>query len=112
MVRAREGLPPSPARLWGAPVTTGLAFLFLAAVLVSTAFIDGLTIAWKAGLPFFALLLVAYAVVARRGHTEHNDPLREELAARQRASDRQSGSQRRSEPEPAAEPDPVPEPGG
>jgi L-asparagine transporter-like permease len=99
-VRTREGLPPSPARLWGAPVTTGLAFLFLAAVLVSTAFIDGLTIAWKAGLPFFALLLIAYAVVARRGHVDSNDPLRDELAARQSRSE--SGPERRPDPVPEA----------
>jgi L-asparagine transporter-like permease len=84
-VRSREGLPASPARLWGAPVTTGLAFLFLAAVLVSTAFIEGLTIAWKAGIPFFALLVVSYAVVSRRGRVESNDPLQEELAARRAA---------------------------
>ncbi|MGH3629922.1 MAG: amino acid permease, partial [Sciscionella sp.] len=52
-LRRRHGLPDSPARLRGAPITSGLAFLFLAAVLVSTAFIEGLQIAWKVGIPFF-----------------------------------------------------------
>jgi amino acid transporter, AAT family len=64
--RAAGGLPPSPVRLWGAPVTTGLAAVALVAILVSTAFIEGLTAAWKAGIPFFAALLVAYVVVSRR----------------------------------------------
>jgi AAT family amino acid transporter len=82
LLRARHGLPDSPARLWGAPITTGLAFLFLAAVLVSTAFIDGLQIAWKVGTPFFLLLLLAYFLTSRRGGSASNDPLREELTAR------------------------------
>ncbi|WP_433559671.1 amino acid permease [Pseudonocardia xinjiangensis] len=81
LLRRRHGLPDSPARIWGAPVTTGLAFLFLGAVLVSTAFIDGLQIAWKVGVPFFALLLVAYLVTASRGRGDAgSDPLRDELA--------------------------------
>jgi hypothetical protein len=33
---------------------------------VSTAFINGLSIAWKAGVPFFVVLVVTFAVVARR----------------------------------------------
>nr|WP_084216645.1 amino acid permease [Pseudonocardia spinosispora] len=85
VLRARHGLPDSPARLWGAPVTTGLAFLFLAAVLVSTAFIEGLTEAWKVGVPFFVVLLLAYYLTAARGgRGTSNDPLQEELAARTR----------------------------
>jgi len=56
--------------------------LFLAAVLVSTAFIDGLQIAWKVGTPFFLLLLLAYFLTSRRGGSASNDPLREELTAR------------------------------
>ncbi|CCH31930.1 amino acid permease [Actinosynnema sp. NPDC047251] len=62
----RSARPASPVRLWGAPVTSGLAALFLAAVLVSTAFVDGLDTAWSAGVPFFAFLVVAYLVIARR----------------------------------------------
>jgi amino acid transporter, AAT family len=82
VLRERHGLPRSPARLWGAPITTGLAFLFLASVLVSTAFIDGLSDAWKVGVPFFALLLLAYFLSAARGRgVTSNDPLREEIAA-------------------------------
>nr|WP_042178370.1 amino acid permease [Kibdelosporangium sp. MJ126-NF4]CEL13142.1 D-serine/D-alanine/glycine transporter [Kibdelosporangium sp. MJ126-NF4]CTQ98830.1 D-serine/D-alanine/glycine transporter [Kibdelosporangium sp. MJ126-NF4] len=53
-------------RLWGAPVTSGLAALFLATVMVSTAFIDGLDTAWMAGLPFFAVLIIAHTVITRR----------------------------------------------
>jgi L-asparagine transporter-like permease len=83
VLRRRHGLPDSPARMWGAPVTSGLAFLFLGAVLVSTAFIDGLQIAWQVGIPFFVLLVVAYFVTAsRRGDSASNDPLRDELARR------------------------------
>lgn len=68
--RAALGLPSAPVRLWGAPVTSGLAIAALAAILVSTAFIDGLTASWKAGVPFFVLLLIAYAIVSRRGAVE------------------------------------------
>ncbi|TDC00046.1 amino acid permease [Nonomuraea longispora] len=64
--RAAQGLPPSPVRLWGAPVTSGLVMLFLAAVLVSTLFIDSLRPAWWAGVPFFVIVSLAYAVVSRR----------------------------------------------
>jgi hypothetical protein len=42
-----------------------------------------LTIAWKAGVPFFAVLLFAYVVVSRRSRAETDDPPRGELAARQ-----------------------------
>ncbi|MFB9835092.1 amino acid permease [Actinoallomurus acaciae] len=72
--RAEQGLPPSPIRLWGAPITTGIAAVALLAILVSTAFINGLTSAWKAGIPFFAVLLVAYLLISRR-RQEPNAPL-------------------------------------
>jgi L-asparagine transporter-like permease len=75
--------------MWGAPVTSGLAFLFLGAVLVSTAFIDGLQIAWKVGIPFFVLLVIAYFVTAsRRGDSASNDPLQDELARSGRGASR------------------------
>ncbi|MFG2076108.1 amino acid permease [Nonomuraea maritima] len=64
--RAAQGLPPSPVRLWGAPVTSGVVMLFLAAVLVSTLFIESLRPAWWAGVPFFVILSVAYVVASRR----------------------------------------------
>lgn len=82
IVRARHNLPQSPARLKGAPVTTVLAILFLAAVLVSTIFIDGLTWTWMAGVPFFALLLIAFYFVDKRTNAggDRYDPLREEVA--------------------------------
>jgi len=67
--RAALGEPASPVRLWGAPVTSGLAALFLAGVLVSTWFIDGLEPAWEYGVPFFVLLTIAYFVTARRTDT-------------------------------------------
>jgi L-asparagine transporter-like permease len=72
--RTAQGLPPSPIRLWGAPVTTAITALTLLAILVSTAFIDALTSAWKAGIPFFALLLIAYWLVSRR-HPAVGTPL-------------------------------------
>lgn len=82
-VRARNNLPNSSSRLWGAPVTTVLAILFLSVVLVSTSFIPGLTWTWIAGIPFFALLLAVYFFVKRRtGGVERYDPLRAELARR------------------------------
>ncbi|MDT7628869.1 MAG: amino acid transporter, family [Pseudonocardiales bacterium] len=64
--RATQGQPPSPVRLWGAPVTSGLAAVFLAGVLVSTWFIDGLEPAWEYGVPFFVLLTIGYFLTARR----------------------------------------------
>jgi len=64
--RRALGLPRSPVRLWGAPVTTGLAALFLFGVLISTWFIDGLEPAWQYGVPFFVLLGAGYLVIARR----------------------------------------------
>lgn len=62
-VRRRHELPASPVRLWGAPATPLLGALFLFAILVSTAFVQGLTTAWQAGIPFFVLLTIGYAVV-------------------------------------------------
>ncbi|WP_063890710.1 amino acid permease [Sciscionella sediminilitoris] len=83
-VRARHGLPPSPVRLRGAPVTTILAFLFLAGILVSTGFIEGLSWSWKAGLPFFLVLIIGFVIAEKRGgFRERHDPLAAELAARQ-----------------------------
>ena len=38
----------------------------LAGILVSTGFFNGMSIAWKAGVPFLVLLVIAYMVVARR----------------------------------------------
>lgn len=62
----RRRAPRSPVRLWGAPITSGLAALFLVAVLVSTAFIPGLDTAWMAGVPFVAVLVLVYLVIAKR----------------------------------------------
>lgn len=64
--RRKRGGQPAPVRLWGAPVTTAVAAAALAAILVSTGFINGMAISWKAGVPFFVLLSIAYIVVARR----------------------------------------------
>ncbi|SHF28986.1 amino acid permease [Streptoalloteichus hindustanus] len=63
--RASAGLPSSPIRLPGAPVTTALAALFILGVLVTTAFTQQFGLAWKAGLPYLALLALAYVVVRR-----------------------------------------------
>ncbi|WP_433869371.1 amino acid permease [Saccharopolyspora sp. CA-218241] len=64
--RVAEGLPPSPVRLRGAPVTTVLALLFVAAVLLTTPFTAQFSIAWQAGVPFVLLLVLAYYLVERR----------------------------------------------
>jgi len=84
LVRARHGLPASPSRLKGAPITTVLAILFLSAVLVSTNFIAGLTWTWEAGVPFFVGLLIIFFVVNRRtgGRADRYDPLQAELSHR------------------------------
>ncbi|MFC7343791.1 amino acid permease [Saccharopolyspora griseoalba] len=64
--RAAEGLPPSPVRLPGAPVTTVLALLFIAAVLLTTPFTEQFNTAWKAGVPFLLILCGAYFAIHRR----------------------------------------------
>ncbi|GAA2345200.1 amino acid permease [Saccharopolyspora halophila] len=64
--RAAEGLPPSPVRLPGAPVTTVLAMLFIAAVLLTTPFTAQFNTAWKAGVPFLLLLCLAYYLITRK----------------------------------------------
>lgn len=64
--RRAQGLPSSPVRLPGAPVTTVLAMAFTAAVLLTTPFTEQFNTAWKAGVPFLVLLVIAYFVVRRR----------------------------------------------
>lgn len=64
--RAAAGLPPSPVRLPGTPVTTVLAMIFVAAVVLTTPFTEQFSMAWKAGLPFVGILVIAYFVVKRR----------------------------------------------
>lgn len=64
--RSARGLPASPVRLPGTPVTTVLAMGFVVAVLLTTPFTDQFSLAWKVGLPFGGVLLVAYVFVRRR----------------------------------------------
>jgi AAT family amino acid transporter len=73
--RQRAGLPASPVRLAGAPVTSGLAALFLLGALVSTGFIPGLGAAWQFGTPFFVLLLLIYGVLVRKRRLSRLDAL-------------------------------------
>ena len=81
--RRKLSLPPSPVKLKGAPVTSGLAAVFLTAVLVSTFFITGLEPAWEFGIPFFVLLLVVYGLLRRRRwHGESENLLANELEER------------------------------
>jgi len=80
--RSQLGLPASPVRLAGAPITSGIAALCLVAVLVSTFFVEGLDPAWQFGIPFFAVLLIAFAIVQRRRQTPAEDPLAAELEDR------------------------------
>ncbi|MCI2423550.1 amino acid permease [Saccharopolyspora sp. K220] len=72
--RAAAGLPPSPVQLPGAPVTTVLAMLFFAAVLLTTPFLGPFSTAWKAGVPFAVVLCVAYYVVHRRRAATASEP--------------------------------------
>ncbi|MEV0053205.1 amino acid permease [Saccharopolyspora shandongensis] len=80
--RAAAGLPLPKVRLRGAPVTAIAAILFLAAILVSTAFIDDLAVAWWAGVPFFIVLSAIYFAVGRksRGGLRHA-PIADESSA-------------------------------
>lgn len=64
--RAAEGLPASPVRLPGTPVTTVIAMAFLVAVLLTMPFTEQFSTAWKAGIPFLLLLCLAYFLVRRR----------------------------------------------
>ncbi|WP_019853699.1 amino acid permease [Actinopolyspora mortivallis] len=68
--RAAAGLPASPVRLPGAPVTTVLAMVFVLAVLLTTPFTPQFAMAWKAGLPFVGVLLLAYLLIRRRARGE------------------------------------------
>ncbi|MGJ7905132.1 amino acid permease [Actinopolyspora sp. H202] len=72
--RAAAGLPSSPVRLPGAPFTTVLAMLFVLAVLLTTPFTAQFGMAWKAGLPFVALLLLAYWLIRRRESRRAGEP--------------------------------------
>ncbi|QGK69696.1 amino acid permease [Allosaccharopolyspora coralli] len=63
--RTAQGLPDSPVRLPGAPVTTVLAMLFVAAVLLTTPFTEQFSVAWQAGVPFLLLVCLAYVLVMR-----------------------------------------------
>lgn len=64
--RARRGLPPSPVRLPGAPVTAVLSLLYVVLVVVATAFTEAFGPAWQVGVPFVALVLLSYPLVRRR----------------------------------------------
>ena len=78
--RRRLGLPPSPVRLMGAPVTTGLTAVFLTGALVSTFFVPGLDPAWQFGAPFFVVLLLIYGVLRlRRWRGDSSNLLKAEL---------------------------------
>ena len=66
--RARLGLPDSPARVIGGPVTAGIALVVIVACFVKLGSIKGLSIALPTGLPYAAVLLVLGMVVVRRGH--------------------------------------------
>lgn len=77
--RRKLGLPASPVRLAGAPVTSGLAAVFLTGVLLSTFVVPGLGPAWQFGIPFFALLLVIYLVLRKRTRGESRNLLTAEI---------------------------------
>ncbi len=72
--RTAQGLAPSPIRLPGTPVTTGLAMLVVVAVLVTMAFTEQFADALLFGIPFLLLVAAAYAVVRRRQRTAPPEP--------------------------------------
>ncbi|WP_261801616.1 amino acid permease [Streptomyces sp. ISID311] len=84
--RRKLGLPESPVRLVGAPWTSGLSMMFLAAVLVSTSIVEGLDPAWQFGVPFFVLLLIVYAALRNRTRDDSRNLLKAERERRRKAS--------------------------
>ncbi len=78
--RAADRLPPPPVQLRGTPVTTVLAMLFFAAVLLTTPFLAPFSMAWKAGVPFVLVVCAVYYFVRRRAartETEREVPVTE-----------------------------------
>jgi L-asparagine transporter-like permease len=61
--RQQEGAPPCAFRMIGFPFTTGLGALLMFAVLITTAFTDAFRMTLVFGVPFLALLLLAYRFV-------------------------------------------------
>ncbi|MCF3142252.1 amino acid permease [Streptomyces platensis] len=91
--RRKLGLPNSPVRLAGAPWTSGVSVLFLIAVLVSMAFIEGFGPAWQFGVPFSVLLLLVYTALRKRARDDSRNLLKAELERnRKSAPDSESGS--------------------
>jgi AAT family amino acid transporter len=68
--RERDGLPQSPARLWGAPVTSGLAVLALVGILLA----GPMTATLPAGLACLAVMTAIYLFVRRRRPSGHREP--------------------------------------
>lgn len=76
-------LPPASPRLWGGPATAMIALVAAIAAYIGLAFIPGLRIALKVGLPYLAVLLVSYLLVRHRVSGFGPSVLDDELAARQ-----------------------------
>ncbi|HYL97627.1 MAG TPA: amino acid permease [Blastocatellia bacterium] len=67
----KSGAPRAPVRMPGYPYTSILGAVSLAAILITTWWIEGMRVTLKAGIPWLALITVAYYVrrfIANREH--------------------------------------------
>ncbi|MNF01217.1 Amino-acid permease RocE [compost metagenome] len=62
----RHGGRPLAFRLWGFPATTLLGLFLMLAILVTTAFVPAFRMTLVFGVPFLALLALAYRLYFRR----------------------------------------------
>ncbi len=60
------GRPPLPVRMIGYPYTSWLGILAVVAIMTTTWWVEGMRVTLEAGLPWLALLTIAYLIVARR----------------------------------------------
>jgi L-asparagine transporter-like permease len=61
-----RGRPRLPVRMIGYPYTTWLGIASIVAIMVTTWWVEGMRVTLQAGLPWLAVLTVAYVVVSRR----------------------------------------------
>jgi AAT family amino acid transporter len=62
----REHPGPSPFRMWGYPYTSALGATLIVAILITTAFTREFRMTLVYGVPFLAVLSIAYLARARR----------------------------------------------
>ncbi len=67
--RNAEGLPPLPVRMIGYPYTSALGAASIAAILITTWWVEGMRITLIAGIPWIGFLTVIYWLRTRREQT-------------------------------------------